>query len=433
MPRALPVCILMLLAVQARAEDDPAFEVHAQTTYLRQYKPGFRSPYKGTNSLRGEREDSYTFTGTLFLGARLPNATEIYVNPEAVQTVPLSGLHGLGGFTNGEFQRGSGATLKAYRARLFVRHAWNLGGEIEEQASEANQVKTRYSAERIVLTAGNISVLDVFDALDYSRDPRTQFSNWSSLTYGAWDYPADARGYTTGFALEYLTPRWQARAGRFLVPVESNGLHLDTRIGHRYGDVAEVELPYKLGGRSAIARALVFRNRVNAGAFLDALAVGTASGTTPDLARVRRPQSKVGVGLGTQVEVTKTVGAFGRAGWNDGKTETFMFTEIDRSISVGVLAKGEAWGRARDSAGVSAYLNGLSRPHRDYLAAGGLGFFLGDGQLRYGTERIVETFYSFGVTRQASISLGYQRIVNPGYNRDRGPASVFGFRVHAEI
>src|SRR5262249_12130667 len=160
------------------------------------------SPYEGANSLIGRREVTYSWTATLYLGARLANGTELYFNPEWVQSNPLSGLHGVGGFTNGEYQRGSGRTIKGDRARLCLRHAWNLGGEVEEQASEANQVKTRYTAERLVLTAGNLSVVDVFDALDYSHDPRTQFMNWASLTYGAWDYPADARGYTWGAALE---------------------------------------------------------------------------------------------------------------------------------------------------------------------------------------------------------------------------------------
>lgn len=430
--RALVLVPIALGSVPAAA-DEPPFEWHAQATYLRQWKPAFSSPYEAANSLRAGHESSYTFTSTLYLGARLPGGTELYFNPEAVQTIAFSGLHGLGGFANGEFQRGGAGTLKVYRARLFLRHAWNLSGEIEEQASEANQVRAKYSAERIVLTAGNISVLDVFDALDYSRDARTQFMNWSSLTYGAWDYPADARGYTSGVALEYLTPRWQVRAGRFLVPVESNGLRLDTRIGRRYGDVAELEVPYTLVGRPATVRMLAFRNRVEAGAFSDAIALGAATGTTPDLTLVRHGQSKRGIGIGTQLELTSSVGAYARAGWNDGKTETFMFTEIDRSLAGGLLVKGEAWGRARDSAGVAAYVNGLSRPHRDYLAAGGLGFFLGDGRLNYGEERILEGFYSWGLSKSTSLSLGLQRVANPGYNRDRGPAHFFGFRVHAEI
>ncbi len=420
--------LLAACSYAALARSDPAFEAHAQATYIRQYKPSFLASYTGPNSLLPERERGWTFTSTIFLGARAGD-TEFYFNPEFVSGVALSELHGLGGFTNGENQRGTGAQIRGYRARAFVRHAWNLSGELEEQASDQNQVKTRYAAERVVLTAGNVSVLDVFDVLEYSHDARTQFMNWASTTYGAWDYPADARGYTWGAAVEYISPAWQARAGRFLVPVESNGLKLDHAWREHYGDVAELELPYKLAGRSAIARAMVFRNRVNAGAFDDAI----AAGSPPDVAAVRRTQTKRGFGLSTQVEVTEAVGAFIRAGWSDGKTETFMFTEIDRSLSIGTLVKGSAWGRAEDKLGVAAYVHGLSQAHRDYLANGGLGFFLGDGQLNYGTERILEMFYNLGITKALSASLGYQRVANPGYNRDRGPVDVFALRLHAQF
>lgn len=429
---AIAICILGA-ASTAVADDESPFELHSQATYIRQYKGALAAPYSGTNSLRAARESSYTFTGTLYFGARLGEGTELYFNPEFVRGVPISGLHGLGGFSNGEVQRGVSPILRGYRARLFLRQTWNLGGEVEEQASGQNQLKARYTADRIVLTAGNISVLDVFDAMDYSRDARTQFMNWSSLTYGAWDYAADGRGYTWGAALEYITANWQVRAGRFLVPLESNGVHLDSRFARRYGDAAELEIPYRLAGRPAIARALAFRNRVNAGAFDDALAAGAASGTAPDLSLVRRPQSKTGFGLGTQVEVREDLGAYVRAGWSDGRTETFMFTEIDRSLAAGVLLKGAGWGRPDDSVGVAGYLNGLSGPHRAYLAAGGTAFFLGDGRLNYAPERIAETFYSLGVAKGAWFSLGYQRVVNPGYNRDRGPANFLGFRVHAEL
>ena len=433
MLKAAAIVLLVMGTAQAGAGDDSPLEAHAQATYLRQYKSAFGAPYSGPNSLRAGRESSYTFTGTLYLGARLGEATEAYFNPEFVQGVPISNLHGLGGFTNGEVQRGVSPDLKGYRARLFLRHTWNLDGEIEAQESEQNQLKARYASERVVLTAGNFSVLDVFDAVDYSRDARTQFMNWSSLTYGAWDYPADARGYTWGLAFEYITAGWQARAGRFLVPVESNGLRLDRNVAQRYGDAAEFELPYKLAGRPAVARALVFRNRVQAGAFNDAIALGAVSASVPDLTLARRPQSKVGFGLGTQVEITNTIGAYARAGWSDGKTETFMFTEIDRSLAAGTLVKGGGWGRPQDSLGAAVYLNGLSSPHREYLAAGGQGFFLGDGRLNYAAERIVESYYSLNVARGAWFSLGLQRVGNPGYNRDRGPANFVGFRIHAEL
>jgi high affinity Mn2+ porin len=420
--------LLVLGCCPALAQEEAAFEVHGQATYIRQYKPSFPASYTGPNSLRPERERGYTLTSTVFLGARLGD-TELYLNPEFVAGVPLSELHGLGGFTDGENQRGAGERIRSYRARLFLRQTWNLGGAFEEQASDQNQVKTRHAAERVVLTVGNLSVLDVFDVMDYSRDARTQFMNWASLTYGAWDYAADSRGYTWGAALEYISPGWQARAGRFLVPVESNGLRLDWAWRERYGDAAELEAPYTVAGRSGVVRAMVFRNRVNAGAFSDAL----AAGTPPDVATVRRTQTKRGFGLSTQLEVTQSIGAFIRAGWSDGRTETFMFTEIDRSLAVGTLVKGTPWARPDDKLGVAAYLHGLSSAHRTYLASGGLGFFLGDGQLNYGSERILETFYSLGVVKGVSVSPGYQRIWNPGYNRDRGPVHVLALRLHAEF
>ena len=418
----------LLLPLSSSADEGIPFDLHAQATYIRQYKPSFPAPYSGDHSFGPGRAWAYTFTSTLFFGVQAGDGLELYWNPEFTQGLPFSGLQGLGGYANGEQQRTSGTALRGYRARLFARKTWNIGGGLEPQESEANQVKTRYAAERLVLTAGNFSVLDVFDVLDYSHDPRTQFMNWSSLTYGAWDFPADARGYTWGAALEYITPRYQFRAGRFLVPVESNGLRLDWAYGRRYGDVAEIEIPYKLAGRAGVVRLLGFHNEVNAGSFDEARAA--APGGVPDVASVRRVQAKRGVGIGTQLELTEGVGVYARAGWSDGRTETFMFTEIDRSLAAGLLVKGGLWGRAEDSAGLAAYVNGLSQPHRNYLAAGGLGFFLGDGRLNYASERIIEAFYSLHVGKGTALSAGVQRIANPGYNRDRGPADILSVRLH---
>ncbi len=416
-------------ALAQEPEIDRPLEMHAQATYLRQSKPSFPSPYSGPKSLGAARAGSYSFTATMYLGARLADGFEAYLNPEVTQGVPFSQLQGTAGFTNGELARTSGPEPNMYLARAFLRKTWNIGGGVEQQSSDQNQVATRYAAERIVLTAGTVSVLDVFDAVDYSRDARTQFMNWSSLTYGAWDFPADARGYTRGIAAEYITRRWSLRAGRFALPRESNGLRLDNGIGRHFGDMAEAEVPFKLGGRDAVLRVLAFRNRAVMGSFDAAV----AAGGVPDVANVRRLQTKSGIGAGVQAELAENIGGYVRAAWNDGKTEAFAFTEIDRSVSGGVLAKGERWSRAGDSAGAAFYLNGLGRAHRNYLAAGGQGFFLGDGRLNYSSERIVELFYSFQVAAGAWLSAGYQRIANPGYNQDRGPASFYGLRFHANM
>jgi hypothetical protein len=426
-------CCSLVTESAFAADDGVALEVHGQATYVRQFKPAFDAAYSGPRSLGTEREYAYSFTGTLFLAARVGDSLELYFNPEAIQAVALSDLQGLGGFTNGENQRSSGPQLKAYRARLFGRYTWNLGGELEERESDANQVRTRYAAERVVLTAGNVSVLDVFDAVDISRDPRMQFMNWASLTYGAWDYAADARGYTWGAALEYITPSWSVRGGRFLMPVESNGLKLDRDFTQHYGDVVELERALRFGERRGSFRLLAFRNRMVSGSFRDALDLAAQTGSTPDVAAVRREQSKHGFGAGLQLELTRDLGAYVRAGWNDGRTETFAFTEIDRSLAAGLLLKGTEWKRPEDSIGFAGYLNGISQAHRDYLAAGGQGFFLGDGQLNYGQEKILELFYSLSIVKGTWLTADFQHIANPGYNRDRGPAQVYNLRAHFEF
>jgi high affinity Mn2+ porin len=408
-------------------------ELHGQATYIRQFKPGFPAAYSGANSLSPEKANSYSLTGTLFFGARLTDTLEVYVNPEAASGVPFSELHGVAGFTNAELARTSGPTLKAYLARAFLRKTWNLGGELEREPSAQNQVATSYSAERVVLTAGIISVLDIFSAVDYSRDPRTQFINWSALTYGAWDFPADARGYTAGAALEYISPEFAIRAGWFAGPKESNGLTLDYSLGTFYGTVVEVDVPLRLLDGPGSFQLLAFRNRANMGNFDDAIALGQQTGTVPDLTLVRRPQTKWGFGVTVQQELFKDLGGYLRAGWNNGKTETYMFTEIDRSIAAGVLANGRQWDRPRDSAGVAIYWNMLGGSHRTYLALGGQGFFLGDGRLNYGPESTTEAFYALNVLGRLWISANYQYQTNPGYNRDRGPVNYFGFRLHADF
>lgn len=409
------------------------FELHGQATYVRQFKPAFPAEYTGPKSLSPDKANSWSFTGTLFIGARLNDTLELYVNPEAAAGVPFSELQGVAAFTNAELARTSGPTLTPYFARAFVRKTWNIGGEMQREPSAQNQLATSYAAERIVLTAGLVSVLDIFGRVDYSGDPRTQFLNWSSTTYGAWDFPADARGYSGGAALEYISPAFSARAGWFAGPKESNGLALDYSLGKFYGSVVELELPTELGGRPGSVQLLAFRNRANMGNFNDAIALGRDTGSAPDLTLVRRPQTKWGFGLTAQQELADNLGGYVRAGWNDGQTETYMFTEIDRSVAAGVLANGKAWGRARDSAGVAIYWNMLGGSHRQYLELGGLGFFLGDGRLNYGPESTVETFYSFNVIGRLWVSANYQYQTNPGYNRDRGPVNYFGFRIHADF
>lgn len=418
---------------EVSAEFADRFSVHGQTTYIWQRKPSFGAAYSGPGSLTTERAKSYSFSATLDLGVRLWEGAEFHFNPEVAQGVPFSQLHGLGGLPNGELAKASSTNPIFYRARAFVRQTWGLGGGTEELESDFNQIARTVDKRRVVLTAGNFGVLDVFDQNEFGSDPRTQFMNWSFLTHGSFDYPADARGYNWGAALEYIGDSWSFRLGHFLQPVESNGLPLDTRGFRHYGDIFEVEKRYTLIGQPGLARLLLWRNKARMGAFNDALAFGRANGTTPDVADVREEHAKSGVGVTLVQRVNESLGVFARANWSDDKTETYAFTEIGRQVSAGGILNGNAWGRPKDAVGLAVAVNMLGSAHRSYLAAGGQGAFLGDGTLRYGPEQILEVYYSFQPVKYLSISPDFQYIRNPGYNRDRGPAKFYGVRFHAEF
>jgi hypothetical protein len=342
----------------------------------------------------------------------------------------------MGGFTNGEIARTAGPRLSFYRARLFLRQTWDdgEGSEREAVASDQNQLAGSVAKRRWVLTVGNVSVTDIFDDNAYNHDPRTQFLNWSMMDYGAYDFAADARGYSWGAALAWYHDDWVVRVGRFLQPKESNGQTLDPRIGRHYGDQIEIEHAHDLAGHAGKLRFLAFRNRTRMARFQDAIDWGVATGTTPDINAVRDGnQTKSGFGLSLEQEIAKDVGLFARVSKADGKTEAYAFTEIDHSLSGGVLIKGGAWGRGEDTVGIGFVRNGLSKAHRDYLAAGGLGFFIGDGRLNYRPEKIVEAFYNLTIIKGSQMSVDWQRIANPAYNADRGPVTVMSVRLQTEF
>lgn len=401
-----------------------------QTTYVLQRKAGFETPYDGPNSLVPEPETGYTLSATLFLGLRPWAGAELFVNPETIQSQDLSHLSGLGGLSNGENQKGGGPVPTLYRARVFLRQTIDLGGEASSVEPGPNQLGGPVAARRLVITAGNFSWGDVFDANAFSHDPRTQFLNWAFMSYGAADYAADVRGYTWGIAVEYHHDDWAFRAGRFAQPVESNGLPIDFDLLHHYGDTVEVEHAHSLLGQPGRVRLAGFHNLARMGGFREALLA--APGSVPSVADVRRNQSKYGFGIGLEQSLLPDVGIFARYSWNDGRTETYAFAEIERSLSVGASAKGRPWGREGDTFGIAWALNGLSEAHQDYLAAGGVGFLIGDGRIAYRPERIVEAYYSFNAFRGFWFTVDAQHVDNPAYNADRGPVNILGCRLHAE-
>lgn len=431
---ALIAVLLLGWTISARAEDtiEEAWNAHFQATYIWQKKPSFSAAYNGTNSLSPFTEKSYSFSSTAAFGWRPWAGGELYVNPELVQGVPLSGLTGLGGMTNGEQQKTGGPNPTFYRARLFLRQTWGLGGEKEAVETDVNQLAGMLEKRRVVVTVGNLAVTDIFDANEFAHDARTQFMNWALLAHGAYDFAADARGYTWGGSVEYFYDDWVLRAGRFLQPAVSNGLPLDKHVFEHYGDQIELEHAHTVGEQAGKLRVLAFRNKAKMGSFRDALAEARSHGGIPDVSRVRSERTKIGFGISAEQNLTSDIGVFARGSWNDGASETYAFTEIERSISTGAVLKGDLWSRGDDAIGIALVRNGLSSAHRDYLAAGGHGAFIGDGQLNYRPESIVEAYYSAKVAKAAWVTLDYQRIANPAYNRDRGPVTVGSIRLHAQ-
>ena len=443
---ALPGWALAVLAMTAVAPAQAADEVEqtwgitGQTTYIWQKKSAFTAAYTGPNSLSPARELSYSFTASLALGLRPWTGAEIYLNPEVAQGVPLSNLTGLGGFSNGEMARSSGATLTLYRARLFGRQTWALAGDDGQPAptevvqADFNQLAGRVAKRRIVLTVGTVSVADLFDDNSYSHDPRSEFLNWSLMSMGAYDFAADARGYTTGAALEWFHDDWALRAGRFALPREPNQQSLNPKLLQHFGDQLELEHGHTLAGQPGRLRVLVFHDRTRLARFDAALALARRTGGTPDINAVRdRVQDKWGWGLGLEQALSPHIGLFARWSTADGQTETDAFTEIDRSLSGGLLIEGAAWQRAGDSLGLGFAHNEISRARRAYLAAGGISFFIGDGALRYRPEQVLEAFYKLQVVKGVTVSLNGQRILNPAYNADRGPVNLIATRLHLEF
>lgn len=419
------------------ADDDyEDWTARFQTTYVRQVKPAMHAAYSGTNSLLADKEFSYTATATAFLGFRPWQGGELYLNPEVTQGVPFSGLSGSAGFTNGELTRTAGSTPKVYRQRLFLRQTWGLGGGDEKVEADLNQMAGTVDKNRLVLTLGNFSMLDVFDDNAYAKDPRIHFMNAGFMAPLSYDYAADARGFGWGFAAEWYQDEWVLRIGRMTGPKEPNMLPVDFRLTKHYGDQVELEHAHTLWDKPGKVRLLAWRNRANLASFKDALDYLKANpGADPQaiLAVRNGPKIKYGLGINIEQAVTDNLGFFLRAMKADGRTETYAFTETDGSLGTGFSLKGGGWGRGMDTLGIGYLRNTLSGDRRRYLEAGGISFFIGDGALNYKPEQIFETYYSLNVWKNTFLTADYQRMWNPAYNADRGPANFYAVRFHAEF
>jgi high affinity Mn2+ porin len=406
------------------------WEIHGQSTYLPQGYPAFRAPYTGTNSLTPARQMQATWSNSLYLNARLWEGGELYYNPELLQGFGLSNTVGLAGFPNGEAQKSDFPYPHYNTSRLYVRQTFGFGGGQEELASSQQQLAGKVDVNRLTLQAGKFSVGDVFDGNSYAKDARRDFMNWSIWAPGAFDYAADKLGLTYGMTAEFNTRQWALRAGYFLVGAVSNSNNFDTQVFRRGQYVAELETRYEIFSRPGKLRTIGWVSSAYSGSYRDTLNDPTLN---MDIALTRAGRPKYGYVLNVEQSITDDIGLFGRWSWNDGKTEIMAFTDIDASLSLGTSIKGTAWGRPGDTIGIAGAVNALSRDHRDFLAAGGLGPLIGDGQLNYRKERILETYYAHALTKQITLTADYQFVTNPAFNADRGPVHIFSGRLHGEF
>lgn len=435
---ALFVC---LAAPLAHAQDNAAapmdterWNLYYQATSIGQYHGSFPALYSGPLSLSDKPERDASLTTTLFFGLNLGDNTRFYFDPEIAGGRGFSHVDGLANPTNGELPRVATATPKPYVARLYITHDFGFGSESEPVDSDANQLSGSRPITRYTITAGRFSLTDFFDNNIYTHDPRTQFMGWAVMYNGAWDYPADTHGYTWGWVHEFHTRNWSLRYGSAAMSKTANGLRFDRRLFVDRGDVFEQERRYEIFSHPGALRVLEYMNHYDGGSYGGALQLAAATNTTPNVGSVLKFGTlKYGFGINMEQEVTKGIGMFLRLGWNDGKSESFEFTAIDRIASSGVSVSGARWHRKDDTVATELTVAGLSAVHALYLERGGLDFLLGDGALNYAPEYSWETYYNARLFGGFFAALDAQHIVNPAYNQDRGPLWAYSLRLHMEF
>jgi high affinity Mn2+ porin len=405
--------------------------LHGQTTFVTQYAPPFRSPYLGPHSLdpnQGREAGDVMY----FIGARLWDGAEFWVDPEIIQGFGLSNNTGAAGYFNGASAKVGASVPYSRIQRYFIRQTINLGGETQKVDADQNQFAGSQTADRLVFTVGKYEVADIFDKNKYAGDPRKDFLNFALIDAGTFDFAADAWSYTYGATAEWYNGDWTFRSGIFDLSTVPGSTELDPQFG-QFQWVGEIERRYTLWNHPGKVAVTGFLTRGRLGLYEDAIALAQATGGPADIAAVRQYRSRTGLAMNFEQEITSELGIFARAGFAQGDVETDAYADIDRTVAAGLSLGGESWGRPADTIGLAGIVDGASAVHEAFFNAGGLGLQSGDGQLPHpGLEKIVETFYRFPLFAW-QVSLDYQFIINPSYNRDRGPVSVLGARLHAEF
>ena len=420
---------------------DSKWTSHFQLTMIGQKHSSFPALYSGKKSLTDTVEPTaVSLTTTLFIGRKLWKGAAFYLNPEASGGKGLSFATGVAGALNGETYRVGEVAPQVFIARAYLQQHIPLGNTAYEYvADDVNSVAGKVPTSRITFTAGHFAMSDFFDYSSYAKDPRTQFFNWSVWANGAWDYPANTRGYTYGLIAAFIKPQWALKVSTVAVPRIANSPEMEYKLGKAHSETFELEHTYSFNKHPGAFRLLVSNTRsqapsykagIEAVAVQDTFLLNVIEGVEEHKVYEGK---KLGLGLNVEQELNNSIGIFSRLGWNDGKDASWAFTEIDRTANAGISVKGIAWKRKDDVLGIVGIINGISQDHRTYLKAGGYGFLIGDGTLNYGTENIIEAYYNAHLFDFFWLTFDYQFVNNPGYNKDRGPLHVFGIRGHIEF
>jgi high affinity Mn2+ porin len=407
------------------------FAFHGQTTFIEQYDAPFGSPYLGPHSLNpNQGRESLDFM--YFVGAKLWHGAEFWLDPEFDQGFGLSNTEGIAGFPSGASFKVGSAVPYARIQRAFVRQTINLGGDSQKVSADQNQFAGSNTTDRLVFSVGKYSVSDIFDQNKYAQNARKDFMNWALIDTGSFDYAADAWGYTYGAAVEWYQGAWTLRGGLFDISTVPNSTDLDPTF-KQFQWVGEIERRYTLWSRAGKIALTGFLTRARLGTYQDAIALTQTTGLPADIAAVREYRSRMGFGANLEQEIADGLGVFARAGFASGDVEPDSYTDIDRTVAAGMALTGKQWGRPDDTFGLAGIVNGITAAHAQFLNEGGLGIIVGDGQLPHpGPEQIIEAYYQFPIYAWKAM-LDYQFVVNPAYNRDRGPVSIGGLRLHLEF
>ena len=411
------------------------FWISGQANFIFQTHPDFRAPYSGEHSLSPNYEKATSRVMTLYTGVRLNHSTELLVDIEEAGGAALSTGFGLAGAPNLDIVRNPLLSKAPYLGRGMIHKVIALSADKVENQRSYLSLFDELPRRRLEIRFGKFSMPDFFDINSVGSDTHFQFVNWTTDNNGAYDYAADTRGYTVGLTADYEDRNWGFRFAEALMPKVANGIDLVWKPWQAHAENFEYELRRGVIPRkSGVVRLLAYTNEANMGIYRDQVIKAADDGTAPDItAHPWHITRKYGFGVNLEQSLTSHLTAFARFGWDNGKTESFAYTEVDQTFAQGIGASGSWWHRKQDRAGLAFVSNAIKKDHQNYLAAGGLGFLLGDGSLRYGRENILESYYTAHVWRGIYLAPGVQHIVDPGYNRDRGPVVVPALRAHVEF